>query len=257
MADERGEQPELERGQLDVVAPDRDAALGEVDAEEVVRVRVLRGPARAAPAEHRLDAREELLPAERLRDVVVRARLQPADLLQLGGAGRQHRHGHVGHVTDALERLPAVQLGHGDVEEHDVGRRRVQRPQPVAPVGRLGDLVALTLEQLPQEAADVGVVVDDEHVTPVHAPCLPDPAGIRPHDPGEAARLQNDHELLREAARGRPSVSPPLLGEAATPPTILRLGGRPHKQEASTARRGTSRAPRASAGRGSRPTPGA
>ena len=174
MPDEGRQQAELERRQRDLGAVDGHASLREVHGQKRVRVGLASlGPA-SGPAEHGLDPGEQLLPAERLGDVVVGARLEAAHLLQLGRPGGQHRHRHVGKVADALERLPTIQLGHRDVQEDGVRRRRVERPQRILAVGGLGHLVALTLQELANEAADVRVVVDNEHVRTCHAGSIPD-----------------------------------------------------------------------------------
>ena len=56
--------------------------------------------------------------------------------------------GHLGEVADPLERLVAVELGHRDVEDHERRRHGEQVAQGGAPVARLVDGVARTLEQL-------------------------------------------------------------------------------------------------------------
>ena len=71
---ERREQLELERRQLHLAALDGHAPLGVVDLDEVVGVRLGHLGLAAGPAQERLDAGEQLLAPERLRDVVVGAR---------------------------------------------------------------------------------------------------------------------------------------------------------------------------------------
>ena len=100
--------------------------------------------------------------AERLGDVVVGAAGEAAHLLELLRPRRQHQHRDVRDVADALERLVAVEPGHGDVEDHERRRRLEQPPQPGAAVGRLVHRVAGAHEHVAQQSADVGVVVDDE-----------------------------------------------------------------------------------------------
>src|SRR5207247_1750463 len=74
--------------------------------------------------------REELLPPERFRDVVVGAGGQPAHLLQLLRTGREHDHRDVGEVADPLERLVAVHVGHRHVEDHERRRIREEEAEP-------------------------------------------------------------------------------------------------------------------------------
>src|SRR5207237_30506 len=96
---------------------------------------VARDAVRIAP--HELD---ELLPAERLDHVVVGARAEGPDLLDLGGRSGQHHHGHTAHVTDALQRPPAVQLRHRHIEDDEIGPGLEDLPQRGLPVRRVDDL---------------------------------------------------------------------------------------------------------------------
>ena len=116
----------------------------------------------AGSAQLRVHAREQLLAAERLRDVVVGAGAQAAHLVELLRTGREHQHRDVAQLPDPLECLPAVQAWHRHVEKHEVGLLGVEDPQPLVAVGRLDHAVAGPLEQLAHEAADVRIVVDDE-----------------------------------------------------------------------------------------------
>src|SRR4029077_12150852 len=80
---ERREELELERRQRDVPAGVRDGALREVDRAESVAVALRRLRPGSRAAEEGLDARDQLLPSERLRDVVVRTGLQATNALEL------------------------------------------------------------------------------------------------------------------------------------------------------------------------------
>src|SRR5919197_121565 len=115
VAHEGGEEPELERRQGNLLTSRLNGALREVDHYEAVRV-ALRGLLpRPAAAQPRIDPRQELLTAEGLRDVVVRAGAKAPDLVELLGAGGQHQHRDVAQLPDALEHLPPVQARHRDV----------------------------------------------------------------------------------------------------------------------------------------------
>jgi hypothetical protein len=127
MVDERGQQPELERRQLDVLPARPHAPLAEVHLEQPVGVGVAHLLARRPP-QHALHAREQLLPSERLRHVVVGPAAQRPYLLQLRPERAQHHDGHVAQLPDALERPPSVELGHRDVEHDEVGPLVVQSP---------------------------------------------------------------------------------------------------------------------------------
>ena len=119
------------------------------------------------PAQERLDAREQLVAVERLRHVVVGPGAQSADVVRLGVAGSEHQHRHLAQVSDPLEDLPAVELGHRHVEDDQIVLAGVERPQRRAPVGLIVDVISRPFEHEPEERPDVLVVVDDEHQLPV------------------------------------------------------------------------------------------
>ena len=105
---------------------------------------------------------DELLAAERLDHVVVGPGLEPPDALELRAPRGQHDHRDIGEISDAFQRLPAVEAGHRDVEHDEVRRRLVEGAQPGAAVVRLVDVQPGSLQQLDDEAADVVVIVHDQ-----------------------------------------------------------------------------------------------
>ena len=114
-----------------------------------------------APADG-LEPGQELDPAEGLGQVVVGPGVEAPDLVALGGERGQHQDGHVAHVPDPLEHLPAVEVGQAHVEDDQVGVVLVELAHPVAAQRRLGDREPLTFEHGPQELPDVRLVLDDE-----------------------------------------------------------------------------------------------
>ena len=75
-------------------------------------------------------ARQQLVHAERLRDVVVGARVERGDLVALGVARRQHDDRHLGPAAQAVDHLDPVDPGQPEVEHDDVGvmaRRQLER----------------------------------------------------------------------------------------------------------------------------------
>ena len=99
-----------------------------------------------APQE-RLDPAHQLAQPERLRQVVVRAELEPDDLVDLVVAGGQDedRRLRAGGAEPAQD-LEAVHAGQADVEDDEV-RRLVRRELEALLAGAGdGDLVALLLE---------------------------------------------------------------------------------------------------------------
>src|SRR6266550_7029824 len=77
--------------------------------------------------------------------------------------GAQHHDRHGAPLADAFERLPAVEARHRDIENHEIGLLGVEQSQPLAPVAGLDYRVAGSLQHLPEQAADIRVVVDYEH----------------------------------------------------------------------------------------------
>ena len=131
-----GEQPEdaeLVRRQMDALAVDVDRPLLEIDADRAdLDHRLAR---RRSPPQRRTQAREQLSDRERLRDVVVGARVEGGDLLVLVADGRHDddrrfapRRGAPG--TPRC-RVPS---GQQQVEDDRVGRLRRRRAERLAAV---------------------------------------------------------------------------------------------------------------------------
>ncbi|BDZ59407.1 hypothetical protein GCM10025872_30640 [Barrientosiimonas endolithica] len=121
---------------------------------------------RLGAAQHRADAGDDLLEAERLRDVVVAADRQPLDLVVDRVARGEEDDGHVVAVA-------AQPPGHGEavhVGEHHVHDREVEgvllgEAERLLPVGRRVHLEPGELQARGQQLADVGLVLDDEQAS--------------------------------------------------------------------------------------------
>ena len=115
------------------------------------------------PPQERAHACEQLVERERLRDVVVGARVEPGDTVVHLVARGQHQHGHaVPAAPHAAGDLEPVQSRHQDVEDHHI-RLAVHDPrEPVGPVDGEIDLVALELQRPPEGVAHGAFVVDHE-----------------------------------------------------------------------------------------------
>ena len=166
---------ELAARQVDLVAAGGHLAPRGVDADAAgLDGRLARGRRRhgladgAGAPQRRPDARDDLLHAERLGDVVVGAHLQPDDAVELVGAGRQHED-----VEERVRRaeppahLDAVQAGQHHVQHHEVRRRPLglgglDGGQGVGPGRRRVDGVAGVAEAAREEGAEVVVVLDDQ-----------------------------------------------------------------------------------------------
>ena len=117
----------------------------------------------ARPAQERAHAGEQLLERERLRDVVVRARVEAGDpVFDLGARGQhQHRERATGAAQAAAD-LETVHAGHEHVEDHRVGLvARLEAGERLVAVRGELDLVPLELEGAPQGVADRPFIIDD------------------------------------------------------------------------------------------------
>ena len=137
--DEVAEQLELQARELDRRAAARDLGAAEVHAHVAEGVGPGRRRRTRPPApEHRLDAGQELHHVERLRQVVVRAELEPQHAVHHLAAGGEHEdrrlHALLAQVAQHVEAAPA---GQGHVEQDDVEGAVAGEPQPlVAGLGR-------------------------------------------------------------------------------------------------------------------------
>jgi hypothetical protein len=102
---------------------------------EVAGLDEFAAPARLAALQVRVDAGDELLHPERLGHVVVRARLEAADLVLLGVLGRDHDDHHaLIALPNPLAHLYAGLLGKHDVQKDKVGPELARHPQGLGPV---------------------------------------------------------------------------------------------------------------------------
>ena len=112
-----------------------------------------------------MDASRELLRAERLRDVVVGACVEPLLDVGFACARRQQDDGNVGGLgvgADRAQHLEAGGLRHHPVEHGEVGMPLAREPQRLFAVAGDDDLVAGARKAQLDEREDVLVVVGDE-----------------------------------------------------------------------------------------------
>src|SRR5688572_208201 len=182
-ADQRREQRELLRGEVDGLAlhPDLEAVAVDLEVARLEPALALRGLELAAPADHRADAGHELAGRERLRHVVVGAHLEAQHLVAFLGAARDHDHGDGAGVRlrlDAAADLPAVELRDHDVEEDQVGEVLPGHLQGLGAAGDDAHLVTFAAQVIPDELGHVRLVLDDERAARgARASC--DPRGFR------------------------------------------------------------------------------
>ena len=203
VADENFQQRPLGGGQPDVgVAPDhafRRQVHGEIRGHPD---RLVGGGRR--PADRGAEPGQQLVHAERLGDVVVRAGVQGGHLLDLLAPRRQHDDRRGRPAADAPDHLGAVHVGQAEVEDQHVRAVPGHRGQPGRAVRRGGDLVLAGGEVDPQGAEDGFLVVDDED--PGHLPA------VRPGRHGLAFTVRGPRSGAHgppRARRTRPGPPPP------------------------------------------------
>ena len=115
------------------------------------------------PAQYRVDARDELARIEGLRQVIVRAHLQPDDAVDILALGGQHddRHRFAG-AAQPPARRETVLAGQHQVEHEQMRRIALQLAVELRRVRQRRDLEALLGEIARQQIAQPHVVVDDE-----------------------------------------------------------------------------------------------
>ena len=147
-------------------------------------------------------SREQLLHAERLRDVVVGARVERRDLVGLRFAHRQHDHRHVAERAHPPDHLGAVDVGQPEVEQHQVGRLLGGADHAFLAGADRGDLVAVRLEARAQRAPDLRLVVDDQHQA--HAS-----ASVATNRPVVSVGVDADRDLEHDAGAAAGGVLDP------------------------------------------------
>ena len=137
-----------------------------------------RGAGVPAAAQHRRHPGHQLLDEERLDDVVVAARLQPAHAVVAAVARGEEDDRLVEAVlAQPLQHVEAVELGHHHVEHDQVGVPVVDGLEGLAAVVGGQGAVPLEPQGRRDEVVDVGVVVDHQHAGSVvaHGTILPGP----------------------------------------------------------------------------------
>ena len=99
---------------------------------------------------------------ERLRDVVVRAELEPDDLVQLVVAGREHDDRHRAARAEPLADLEPVDPRQHDVEHDEIGILVREDVEGLLAVEGGDDAETVAFERIPQELLDGFLVVDEQ-----------------------------------------------------------------------------------------------
>ncbi len=135
---------------------------------EAVQAQILEGErllllVLAGAAQQGAHARHQLAQREGLDEVVVGARVEAGDAVVDLPARGEHQHRRaVASVAQAPADLEAVEVGHGDVEDHRVAGIGAEALQRLGPVRGLEDVVAFQRERPPERVLDGGLVVNHE-----------------------------------------------------------------------------------------------
>ena len=160
---EQREQVELLQRELELAAVERRAprAARRPRARRPTSVSRAVRPRRTCASSDGADARDELAQPERLDDVVVRAELEPDDAVDLLALGGDHDDRDVRASAQLAADGEPVDVGQAEVEQDEVGRRRVER---LLPRRDARHLEALRAQALDERLGDRVLVLDDEQV---------------------------------------------------------------------------------------------
>ena len=113
-------------------------------------------------AQDRLNAREHLLHLEGLGDIVVRALLEPRDLVDGLALGSEHDDGRLAVLPDGAQHAPAVQNRQHQVQQHQIGLEPSVKLHALSAVVGNVDGVAFLFQIHLDQFGDIGVVFHDE-----------------------------------------------------------------------------------------------
>jgi hypothetical protein len=165
-AGEHAQELELDEGQLHLVPAHLHRAPRHVDAQlahlDDLVVQPLARPRRRRAPQQRAHATAELADRERLRDVVVRAQLEPEHLVELVVAGGEHDDRHRALGAEPLADLEPVELRQHQVEHDEVDVLLREPRQRLLAVARVHDAEALALEREGEQLLHRVLVVDEQ-----------------------------------------------------------------------------------------------
>jgi D-alanyl-D-alanine carboxypeptidase/D-alanyl-D-alanine-endopeptidase (penicillin-binding protein 4) len=122
---------------------------------------------RRRPSGDGSDARHQLSQPEGLDEVVVGAELQPDDPIGLLAPGAHDDDRHIAAGPQPTADLVAVDVGEPEVEQDDVGGRRVEG---LAAGGDVPHVEPVPFQPRDQRLGDGAVVLDQEHLHPHRLP---------------------------------------------------------------------------------------
>jgi len=129
-----------------------------------------------------------LLPGSRF------AQRLPIELVQVGGRQQDHGNRARGRIRrEAIEHLRALQIGHGEIKDDDVGARPPGLGQPLLAVDRLDDIEPRHRQVLGVELPQVLLIFGDQHDRPLALFARP-----------EVDRVGHPGIIPRKSVDGRP-----------------------------------------------------
>ena len=174
MGHQEVQQPELGRPEIDAALSCADPVSRRVEAQPGELDGVV-GALRRPPAQHRLDPREQLARRERLGQVVVRADLQPGELVGFARSRGQHDDRDVAGApvaAQAAREREARLAGQHPVEQHHVGKGFRHQTLGIPHARCAQRAMPGMLEVHRDQLADRGLVLDDQdgvaHLLPHH-----------------------------------------------------------------------------------------
>ena len=164
---QEAQEVELLGGELDRSVGDQHFAPARVDGHRTGLHDLGRSGA-VDPAQHRLDASDELGGGERLGEVVVAAELEAEHAVDLAVARGEEDHRDLRGLAQPTAHLQPVDVGQTDVEHDEAGPVRADRLEARFAGRRLEHPVPVAGEVEVDEIGDVGLVVDDDDGSPFH-----------------------------------------------------------------------------------------
>src|SRR6476661_3847284 len=135
------------------------------------------------------DLGDQLVAVDRLDDVIARALAHAPDLVGFLRLGRAKDDGHAARrriATDRARRLEAVESGHDDVHQDQVGLYRLRLEDSVFAIVAGDDLVACLRQHVVEDMPLGRRVVDDQYAFYRHCFRTPPCPSARPPDAGVA-----------------------------------------------------------------------
>ena len=114
--------------------------------------------------ERHADARQQLLDGEGLGHIIVRAHVQPHNLVGHVILGGEHDDGHVVVLADAAAHLDAAQLGQHQIQQYQIAPPGLVLLDGAAPVVRYADVVALVHQFQLKIARQLLLVLNNQYL---------------------------------------------------------------------------------------------